>query len=172
MRELDGTEKTNEELATALGVASGKLYFHTKKLLDAGLIELARTREKGPVTEKLYRRSVREFRIPIVEDGSAPPLANLIANGLSVYENTWRQSKTKKFSQYGFNAIYYVTEEQEARYYKIIAELHQDILANKLEQVVDGARMISISGLVHRVGEPIAKNDENHSEDEGGETES
>jgi len=38
---------TNEELAHELGVPSGKLYVHTKKLLDAGLIISAGSRQKG-----------------------------------------------------------------------------------------------------------------------------
>src|SRR5687768_884360 len=52
LRLLGDRAMTNEELAQALCVESGKLYFHTKQLLDAGLIELVETRAKGPITEK------------------------------------------------------------------------------------------------------------------------
>src|SRR5579871_3932829 len=54
---------TNEELAHALGVASGKLYFHTKQLLDAGLIRFVGTRQKQAITEKLYRATNMRFRL-------------------------------------------------------------------------------------------------------------
>ena len=52
---------TNEELAKALGVKSGKLYFHTKLLLDSGLIVLAGTEQKGPITQKIYRAAAKRF---------------------------------------------------------------------------------------------------------------
>ena len=50
---LANRQMTNEEMAKALGVESGALYFHTKHLLTANLIELAGTRPKGPIIEKL-----------------------------------------------------------------------------------------------------------------------
>jgi DNA-binding transcriptional ArsR family regulator len=45
---------TNERLAVALRQESGKLYFHTRQLLEAGMIEIAETRMRGTIAEKVY----------------------------------------------------------------------------------------------------------------------
>ena len=88
-----GGDQTNEELATALNTASGKLYFHTKRLLDAGLITLASTRQKRAITEKLYRNTATRFVAPPPEkSGDSPPLRDAIAAGLSLYESVWHES--------------------------------------------------------------------------------
>ena len=90
---LANDARTNEELATLLGEQSGKLYFHTKKLLDAGLIVLDSTRQKGPITEKLYRAVARQFTAPaLTKGGSAPPLAGLVALGLDFYRTVWEET--------------------------------------------------------------------------------
>ena len=81
---------TNEELAAAIGEQSGKLYFHTKKLLDAGLIVLKSTRQKGPITEKLYRAVSRRFIAPApIKGGKAPPLEPYLSAGLDLYRTAW-----------------------------------------------------------------------------------
>jgi DNA-binding transcriptional ArsR family regulator len=50
------TEKpmTNERLAAALKQESGKLYFHTRQLLEAGMIQIVETRMRGTIAEKVY----------------------------------------------------------------------------------------------------------------------
>ena len=84
---------TNEEIAAALGEQSGKLYFHTKRLLDAGLIVLDRTRQKGPITEKLYRAAGRRFLAPPPAlDGGIPPLEVALASALDLYRSDWQES--------------------------------------------------------------------------------
>src|SRR5579884_2077607 len=60
---------TNEELAREIAVASGKLYFHTKMLLQAGLILPAGTRQKGAIIEKLYRATAMHFQTEPGEHG-------------------------------------------------------------------------------------------------------
>jgi DNA-binding transcriptional ArsR family regulator len=61
LERLKNGAMTNEELAKSLGVESGKLYFHTKQLLTAGLIERAGSRQNGPITEKLYRAVAKKY---------------------------------------------------------------------------------------------------------------
>ena len=85
--------QTNEELATLLGEQSGKLYFHTKKLLDAGLIVLERTRQKGPITEKLYKAIARRFALPTpTKGGKTPPLEATLLSGLALYRSAWEET--------------------------------------------------------------------------------
>jgi AcrR family transcriptional regulator len=85
---------TNEELAKALGVESGKLYFHTKQLLNAGLIERAGTREKGPITEKLYRAAAKNYFAPTpVLGGDTPPFADMVSSGLALYHSAWEEDR-------------------------------------------------------------------------------
>ena len=93
LEELADQPRTNEELAAALGEQSGKLYFHTKKLLDAGLIVLDSTRQKGPITEKLYKSVARRFTAPApVKGGSTPPLAPYLVAGLDLYRSVWLET--------------------------------------------------------------------------------
>lgn len=138
---------TNEELAVAMGVASGKLYFHTKKLLDAGLIALAEVRQKGPRQEKVYRRTFEDFRIEMVEDGSAPPLAHFIRNALATYESKWKEGA--EFSQYGFHLIYYHTSEREKEFYDRLTQLMKDFQETAVPEGEHGGRLISLAALMH-----------------------
>lgn len=52
---------TNERLAVALRQESGKLYFHTRQLLEAGMIEIAETRMRGTIAEKVYSAVARTY---------------------------------------------------------------------------------------------------------------
>ena len=90
LAELSRGERTNEELAKALGVESGKLYFHTKQLVTAGIIEPAGTRQKGPITEKLYRAVARRYHAhPPEMDGDRPPFGDMMAAALALYQSSW-----------------------------------------------------------------------------------
>jgi DNA-binding transcriptional ArsR family regulator len=81
---------TNEELAHALDVASGKLYFHTRQLLEAGMIHLAGTRQKQAITEKLYRAVSRRFRVAnlLDFDEESHIEADEIESAIQLYRNT------------------------------------------------------------------------------------
>jgi hypothetical protein len=138
---------TNEELAAAIGVASGKLYFHTKKLLDAGLIALAEIRQKGPRQEKVYRRTFEDFWIEMVEDGSAPPLAHFIRNALANYEAKWAAGQD--FAQYGFHLIYYHTPQREKEFYDRLTELMNDFRDTAVAEGDNGGRLVSLAALMH-----------------------
>ncbi len=154
LKTLGSGEFTNQELANELGVAAGKLHFHTRKLHAAGLVELSGTRMNGPRTEKLYKRVLNEnFRIPPVEDGSAPPLSRYIQNALSVYEQTWIDFPDQKFTSHGFHIVYYVSPES-------LKELTQDVidLMHKIErmgvaEIVEDTKCVSLSALIHEVPE-------------------
>ena len=90
---LAADARTNEELAALLGEQSGKLHFHTKKLLDAGLIVLERTRQKGPITEKLYKAVARQFTLPTpTKGGKTPPLEAALLSGLALYRSAWEET--------------------------------------------------------------------------------
>lgn len=88
---LRGHAMTNEELARALQCASGKLYFHTRILLNAGFIRLVRTRQKGPITEKLYRATARKIVANgAVSDIDTPPFHAMMTAAAAEYERAWR----------------------------------------------------------------------------------
>ncbi len=91
LRLLGSKAMTNEELATALGVAGGKLHFHTRLLLRAGLIEPDGTRQKGPITEKLYRTVSQRFSLdPGSVSGEDAPLESVVSAGLALYRESCR----------------------------------------------------------------------------------
>ena len=152
LRVLGDGAMTNEELARALGKPSGALFYHTKRLLDAGLLEPAGTRAKGAITEKLYRRAAASYEIPVVEDGTAPPLSGLIRNGVEVYESTWRELGGKDFDQIGYNLVYEVSTETEAEFFRLIRELGERFPASTTD--APGHRLVALTMLIHRVSGP------------------
>jgi DNA-binding transcriptional ArsR family regulator len=80
---------TNEELAKEIGVASGKLYFHTKMLLEAGLIKPAGTRQKAAITEKLYRATAMHFQTE--PSGKGAHQFASIDSLIDLYKNTAKE---------------------------------------------------------------------------------
>lgn len=157
LKVLGDRELTNEELAQEIGVASGKLYFHTKKLLDAGLIEAAPTRRKGPLIEKPYRRIADDFTVPMVEDGTAPPVLHLLQNAIQFYQSTWNEASNKEFAQFGYHVMYHQTAEKEIEYYDRLTALLNDFVASAVPSETPGARMVSLSALAHRAPNPDKK---------------
>ena len=154
LRLLAGGAMTNEELAHKLNCASGKMYFHTKKLLDAGLIEAAPTRKKGPHIEKPYRRVSDGFFVPMVEDGTAPPLLHLLSNAVQLYQSTWSEASNKHFIQFGYHVMYYQTAEREAEFYERVNQLARDFIASAVPASHPDARMVSMGLLAHRCPNP------------------
>jgi DNA-binding transcriptional ArsR family regulator len=142
-------EKTNEELASALGVASGKLYFHTKKLLDVGMIELATTRQKGSVIEKLYRPTFRSFYQPPGDGVSDPVLLATVVEGVRLYENTWREIGEPL--AYGCNYILYHSEETQKELLQKMLALMDEFQEKAIAPTVPGARALSLTTLLHRL---------------------
>ena len=151
MKALGSREMTNEELARELGVASGKLYFHTKALLEAGLIERAGTRQKGPRTEKLYRKVGVGFFIPVREDGMAPPLYHFIENALGLYANSWQQANGAGFTQYGYHVMKFLQPDDLAKVVRLVHELLDFVDQSAVGPDVDGAKLVSLSTLAHVV---------------------
>jgi Helix-turn-helix domain len=82
---------TNEQMAELLCVESGKLYFHTKQLLDAGLIQVVETRARGSVIEKQYQAVARHFITIGLPDADIEeaPFSGLITDALQLYRRTW-----------------------------------------------------------------------------------
>jgi len=148
---LVGEPRTNEELAAALGEQSGKLYFHTKKLLDAGLIVLDSTRQKGPITEKLYRAVARRFTAPApVKGGKVPPLALGVAAGLDLYQSTWAETGgLHGLTELGFHLALPLVPERRAEF---VARLR--LLADDFEAAGSAspdAQKIALTVLMHTV---------------------
>jgi DNA-binding transcriptional ArsR family regulator len=104
---LQKAQLTNEEMAKQLGVESGKLYFHTKMLLTHGLIELVATRQKGPITEKLYAAVAKNYVAPpSTLSGDAPPFANMMTSALQLYRSTWAESiDPDEINQLGYHVV-------------------------------------------------------------------
>jgi len=148
---LGKAERTNEELAKELGVASGKLHFHTMKLLKAGLIEPAGTRKKGPITEKMYRRTSHQFTVPMFTDGERSPLGHFLSNALALYEKSWEGGSLTLEHQLGFHQMYFVTEETRRRIYGQLREIMQDVEANSVDPDTATAKLFSVSALAHEV---------------------
>ncbi len=157
LRTLGRGPMTNEELAKELNTASGALYYHTKRLFDAGLLESAGTRQKGHLTEKLYRRAASTYQIPVVEDGSAPPLSGLLRNAVEVYENVWHERENKDFDQVGYNLVFDVSAETEAEFFREVRELAQRFTASVSPSDVEGDRLVALTLLIHRVTGPSKK---------------
>jgi DNA-binding transcriptional ArsR family regulator len=147
LRVLDEGELTNEELAKALNVASGKLYFHTMKLLEVGMIELAGTRQKGPLTEKLYRAAISGFLAPD-EDRSKAYFSAPLQAALDLYRNTWNEIG----DPHGVVAYHYLTNhtpENEAKLVKRLFELTDEFQALSVPADTPGSRQVSLMFLMH-----------------------
>ena len=148
---LTGEPCTNEELAAALGEQSGKLYFHTKKLLDAGLIVLDSTRQKGPITEKLYRAVARRFTAPVpVKGGKAPPLEQYLVAGLDLYRSTWAEtSGLDGLAELGFHLVLPVEPERRAEFAGRVRALFEDFKA--AGSAAQNAEKIALTVVLHSV---------------------
>ena len=151
LRVLGKNELTNEELATELGVASGKLHFHTMKLLKAGLIEPAGTRKKGPITEKMYRRTAHQFTVPMFTDGERSPLGHFVSNALALYEKSWEGDNLTLAQQFGFHQMFYVTEETRQRVFQQFREIMADLEASSVDSETPTAVLFSVAGLANEV---------------------
>ena len=141
--------RTNEEMAAALGEQSGKLYFHTKKLLDAGLIVLASTRQKGPITEKLYKAVARRFTAPaLTKGGPVPPLAGLVALGLDFYRTVWEETGgLPDQGELGFHLVLPLEPERRKEFAGRVRALFDDFKASGSE--APDAKMVALTVLMH-----------------------
>lgn len=149
LEELAGQPRTNEELAAALGELSGKLYFHTKKLLEAGLIVLDSTRQKGPITEKLYRAVARRFTAPApVKGGKTPPLEQYLVAGLDLYRSTWSETNGE-LGELGFHLVLPLAPERRAEFARRVRALFEDFKAASSK--AQDAQKIALTVLIHTV---------------------
>jgi DNA-binding transcriptional ArsR family regulator len=155
VRLLRAKEMTNEELAKEIGVASGKLYFHTKMLLDAGLIRLAGTRQKAAITEKLYRAAAMHFQTEPAEEcgGQFAPIDSMV----NLYKSTAQEfpelvSGPESLIDY---RLLLLRPDQVSELKSRIQDLVED--AVRTSQGVPGAVPMALSVLYHRLpraGEP------------------
>lgn len=145
--------RTNEELAGALGEQSGKLYFHTRTLLAAGLIVLDHTRAKGPITEKVYRAAARRFLVPPpVKGGTAAPLEWTLASALELYQTNWRASGgLPDDTEIGFHLILTLSPTRRQEFAARVRALFEDFQAGDDAGAVD-TRPVSLAVLMHSFG--------------------
>ena len=151
---------TNEELARRLGVASGKLYFHTKRLLDAGLIHLVETRQKGPLTEKLYRAVPgRVTAPPLAKGGDSPPLEAMLIAAAELYRSSWLGSDGLPGQpEWGFHLVLPQTAERRREFLERLKTLVRDFqLEPDPEADVANAPMLALTVLMH--GVPLPETD-------------
>jgi DNA-binding transcriptional ArsR family regulator len=149
LRQLLAGPQTNEELARALGVASGKLHFHTKKLLDAGLIVPAGTRQKGAITEKLYAAAARGFSTPTADPSAEPSLMPLLRAAAQLYQSTWQEFGDPYY--HGGHYILYHTEQSERELIGRLLALMDDFQAHAVDPETPGARPLALTQLLHRL---------------------
>jgi DNA-binding transcriptional ArsR family regulator len=166
---------TNEELAKALGVASGKLYFHTKKLLDAGLIAPAGTRQKGPLTEKLYRAVARRLTLPEpVKGGEAPPLEPVLLAAVELYRATWHETGgLHGQTEGGYHLVLPHTPERRREFIERLQALVQDFQESAAAPDAPDApdaTPLALTVLLHAVPTPPPPSAPTGVPDEGGET--
>ena len=164
---LAGGPRTNEELAAALGEQSGKLYFHTRRLLDAGLIVLDYTRQKGPITEKLYRAAGRRFVAPPPAlGGDTPPFETALTSALELYRSDWQESGgLVNEMQMGFHLILPLDPEGRREFARRVRALFDDFQASA--SAAPDAQRVSLGVLIHsrdmtegkRKTDEAAKND-------------
>lgn len=154
LRLLRDGDRTNQELADALDEPSGKLFFHTKKLLDASMIEISGTRQKGPIVEKLYRTRVQNFFQPAGDGQLEPSLMPILREGLHLYETTWRESGEPY--HYGGQYIQYHSAETEQALVQDLLALMDRFQTEAVDPRTPGARALSLTTLLHRL-KPVPK---------------
>ncbi len=166
LEQLAGDALTNEELARALGEQSGKLYFHTKRLLDAGLIVPAGTRQKGPITEKLYRAAARRFlAAPPALGGDAPPLETALTSALTLYRSDWRESGGLPGElQMGFHMTLPLAPDARREFARRVKALFDDFQTSGSD--APDARRVSLGVLIHS-RDTAEKKTEATTEDDG-----
>lgn len=155
LSELRVGERTNEELAKALNVESGKLYFHTKHLLSAGMIELAGTRQKGPITEKLYRAVADRFHAPPPStDGDRPPFLDMMSAALTLYQSSWLEDPEHLKNLHGGYHLAVALPKERVR--EIVGQIKQIVdtaIAENTEN--EGAVPLAMTILLHEL--PVTK---------------
>ena len=158
LRCLREGDRTNQELADALDEPSGKLHFHTKKLLDAGMIELAGTRQSGSIVEKLYRTRVRSFVQPPGDGRLEPKLMSILREGLHLYETSWRE--TGEPYHYGGQYIHHHSAASEKALVADLLALMDRFQSESVDPATPGARALSLTTLLHRLEPVPEENDE------------
>lgn len=135
---LNEREMTNEELAKALAVESGKLYFHTKVLLKAGMIKQSGTRQKGPITEKLYCNTARNYvASPPKLDGEEAPFSGMMSAALSMYQNAWKEEPSQMSIHLGYNLAVSVPQDKTEDFARKLMELVQEFQKGAIDNMAN-----------------------------------
>jgi DNA-binding transcriptional ArsR family regulator len=153
LRLLVESPHTNEEMAKKLEIISGQLHFHTKTLLTAGLIHVVATRQKGHLTEKLYRAVARYWvaATPTFE-GDAPPLLSAIQTGMELYKESWSTEKAELKPQIGFHLVLEHSPETIADFIQRLRALYEEFHISTVSNATENeGQTIAITALLHAV---------------------
>jgi DNA-binding transcriptional ArsR family regulator len=143
---------TNEEMAKKLEIVSGQLHFHTKTLLTAGLIRVVATRQKGHLTEKLYRAVARYWVAATpTYAGDAPPLLAAIQTGVELYKESWSIEKAGLKPQIGFHLVLEHSPETIADFMQRLRALYEEFHVSSAKE--NEGKTIAITALLHAVPE-------------------
>lgn len=63
----DKTPRTSKQLADLLELSPAKVHYHVRELLNAGILELVETKEKGGIIEKYYLPTAERFKVDLNE---------------------------------------------------------------------------------------------------------
>lgn len=90
---------TVSQIAEALGEKPSRLYYHVKKLEEAGILELVETRQHGNLIEKYYKAVPKslEFDKSILAEHSETVMAqimNVIEPGLNLFSSQIKKDST------------------------------------------------------------------------------
>jgi len=156
VRLLRQKEMTNEELARALEVASGKLHFHTKQLLDAGLIRFVGTRQKQAITEKLYRATAKRFRTSTALDADDLSTApDEVESAVELYRNSLQEHPETFSSKSALveHSLFLLPPHKAEEVRHKLVSLVQEALANK-STAADAVPM-ALTVLLYRLPGPV-----------------
>ena len=142
---------TNEQMAEALCLESGKLYFHTKQLFDAGMIEIIETRAKGSVIEKVYQAVARQFiteGLPDDPDRDEPVFGGLISDALWLYRHTWQEwPEMRDKAHYAFHFTHPISAEKSKEFVRRMQALAAEFQDGRTDD--EDATIYSFAMLLH-----------------------
>jgi DNA-binding transcriptional ArsR family regulator len=109
------------ELSLALGRPKSTVAHHVKVLVDAGLLQVVRTRRVRAIEERFYGRTARMFFVSV----ERPPDAEEMPLDFNDFEVAARESEEayRNGKLWGFIRHARITEEQASAFWERMAEL-------------------------------------------------
>ncbi len=76
---------TVQDIATLMNETHGKIYYHIKKLVDIGALELVSTKKINGITAKYYQVTYDEFQIGNIEAEEKSKAEDLAVDGIKAF---------------------------------------------------------------------------------------